>query len=169
MAAPLVESLSVTVWTETKVPPPGEITGVAIGFRLIVNDAFAGALAPKPGATAMALRVSDFATVIGSLQIGDEVVGVLPSSVQYKTAPAVASPTVTVCELLNEPPAGVNVGVAVAAPLDELLPEHPAINPSSASVPAIVAHRIAAQELRCHSVISENRGTMPPFVADQFL
>jgi hypothetical protein len=82
MVAPLVDSLTVTVWTETKVPPPGEMTGVAIGLRLMVNAALATVLSLNPGATAMALRVSDFATVIGSAHTGEEVVGVLPSSVQ---------------------------------------------------------------------------------------
>jgi len=73
----------------------------------------------------MALRVSDFETVVGSLQAGEEAVGVLPSVVQCSDAPSVASLMVTVCAALYEPAAGVNVGAAGVELEDETL--HPAM------------------------------------------
>lgn len=44
----------------------------------------------------------------------DEVVGVVPSFVQYMVAPAVASLIVTLCADVYVPAAGKNVGVAAA-------------------------------------------------------
>ena len=80
------------------VPPLGLITGVAAAGRLMVYAAVTTALGLYPGATARTLRVSLLATVTGSVHCVDEEVGVLPSVVQYSTAPAVVSPMVTVCE-----------------------------------------------------------------------
>jgi hypothetical protein len=48
----------------------------------MVYAAFATALALLPGAIAMALSVSDFEIVVGSLHWGEEAVGVLPLVVQ---------------------------------------------------------------------------------------
>ena len=62
----------------------------------------------------MASMVSLLFTVIADIHRGDDVVGVVPSVVQYMVAPAVASLIVTICTDVYVPAAGENVGVATA-------------------------------------------------------
>ena len=64
------------------VPATGEKTGAAAAERLIVYAAVVTGLGDCPGAIAMALTVSVFEMVIGSLHWGDDALGVLPSVVQ---------------------------------------------------------------------------------------
>jgi hypothetical protein len=58
MVAPAVASVIVAVFAEGNEPPPGAITGVAVG-KMIVYAAEATALGEYPGAVAIASTVSD--------------------------------------------------------------------------------------------------------------
>jgi hypothetical protein len=79
----------------------------------------ATALGVSPLATAIASNVSLALTLIGPVNTGDAVVGVVPLVVKKIVAPGVASVIVTDCVPVYVPAAGVKVGVAVTP--DELI------------------------------------------------
>ena len=78
-----VESVMVTVCAEEKVPPAGEMTGVAaVGVAMLtVKAADATTLLLSPVATPIALIVSDEATEMAEVYFGDTDEGVVPSVV----------------------------------------------------------------------------------------
>jgi hypothetical protein len=73
--------------------------------------------------------------------MGEEVVGAVPSVVQYNTAAAVVSLMVIVCDVLYVPPGTLNAGVAVWLPLAEGEAAQPAIIRTPTSAMAATAGR----------------------------